>query len=212
MNNGIPNHVAIIMDGNGRWATRQGKKRTDGHYAGYKRLKKTALYILGKGVKYLSVFAFSTENFKRSKEEVGYLMDLFVKAFHKETTFFIDHNIKVLFSGRRDNLSDEVLRIMDKVVDETKDCTGGVFNVCLNYGAQAEIVDTTKKIAELYKEGKIDLDDLDTDSYYHYLYNDLPPVDLMIRTSGEIRISNFMLYSISYAELYFTSTCFHDFD
>ena len=212
MKNEIPNHVAIIMDGNGRWATRQGKKRTEGHYAGYKRLKKTALYILGKGVKYLSVFAFSTENFKRSKEEVGYLMDLFVKAFHKETTFFIDHNIKVLFSGRRDNLSDEVLRIMDKVVDETKDCTGGVFNVCLNYGAQAEIVDTTKKIAELYKEGKINLDDLDTDSYYHYLYNDLPPVDLMIRTSGEIRISNFMLYSISYAELYFTSTCFPDFD
>ena len=212
MKNEIPNHVAIIMDGNGRWATGQGKKRTEGHYAGYKRLKKTALYILGKGVKYLSVFAFSTENFKRSKEEVGYLMDLFVKAFHKETTFFIDHNIKVLFSGRRDNLSDEVLRIMDKVVDETKDCTGGVFNVCLNYGAQAEIVDTTKKIAELYKEGKINLDDLDTDSYYHYLYNDLPPVDLMIRTSGEIRISNFMLYSISYAELYFTSTCFPDFD
>ena len=212
MKNEIPTHVAIIMDGNGRWATRQGKKRTEGHYAGYKRLKKTALYILGKGVKYLSVFAFSTENFKRSKEEVGYLMDLFVKAFHKETTFFIDHNIKVLFSGRRDNLSDEVLRIMDKVVDETKDCTGGVFNVCLNYGAQAEIVDTTKKIAELYKEGKINLDDLDTDSYYHYLYNDLPPVDLMIRTSGEIRISNFMLYSISYAELYFTSTCFPDFD
>ena len=101
---------------------------------------------------------------------------------------------------------------MDKVVDETKDCTGGVFNVCLNYGAQAEIVYTTKKIAELYKEGKINLDDLDTDSYYHYLYNDLPPVDLMIRTSGEIRISNFMLYSISYAELYFTSTCFPDFD
>ena len=212
MKNSIPNHVGIIMDGNGRWATKRGLVRSEGHKAGYERLKKTALYILKKGVKYLSVFAFSTENFKRSKEEVGYLMDLFVKAFHKETTFFIDHNIKVLFSGRRDNLSDEVLRIMDKVVDETKDCTGGVFNVCLNYGAQAEIVDTTKKIAELYKEGKINLDDLDTDSYYHYLYNDLPPVDLMIRTSGEIRISNFMLYSISYAELYFTSTCFPDFD
>ena len=212
MKNSIPTHVGIIMDGNGRWATKRGLVRSAGHQAGYDRLKKTALYILHKGVKYLSIFAFSTENFKRSKEEVGYLMDLFVKAFHKETTFFIDHNIKVLFSGRRDNLSDEVLRIMDKVVDETKDCTGGVFNVCLNYGAQAEIVDTTKKIAELYKEGKINLDDLDTDSYYHYLYNDLPPVDLMIRTSGEIRISNFMLYSISYAELYFTSTCFPDFD
>ena len=212
MNNGIPNHVAIIMDGNGRWATRQGKKRTEGHYAGYKRLKKTALHILNKGVKYLSVFAFSTENFKRSKEEVGYLMDMFVKAFHKERTFFTDNNIKVLFSGRREPLSEEVLSIMDLMVEETKNNTGGVFNVCLNYGAQAEIVDTTKKIAELYKEGKIDLDKLDTEEYYHYLYNDLPPVDLMIRTSGEIRISNFMLYSISYAELYFTSTCFPDFD
>ena len=212
MNNGIPNHVAIIMDGNGRWATRQGKKRTEGHYAGYKRLKTTALYILEKGVKYLSVFAFSTENFGRSKEEVGYLMDLFVKAFQKEKTFFKDHNIKVLFSGRREPLSKEVLKIMDEIVEETKDCTLGVFNVCLNYGAQAEIVDTTKKIAKLYKEGKIDIDELNTDNYYKYLYNDLPPVDLMIRTSGEVRISNFMLYSLSYAELYFTDTCFPDFD
>ncbi len=212
MNNGIPNHVAIIMDGNGRWATKQGKKRTDGHYAGYKRLKKTALYILSKGVKYLSVFAFSTENFGRSSEEVGYLMDLFVKAFKKERTFFKDNNIKVLFSGRKKPLSDDVLKIIDIIQEDTKDCSGGVFNVCLNYGAQAEIVDATKKIAQLYKEDKISLDDIDTNTYYHYLYNDLPPVDLMIRTSGEIRISNFMLYSLSYAELYFTSTCFPDFD
>ena len=212
MKNEIPNHVAIIMDGNGRWATRQGKKRTEGHYAGYKRLKKTALYILGKGVKYLSVFAFSTENFKRSKEEVGYLMDLFVKAFKAEKTFFKEHNIRLVFSGREQPLSDEILKIMAEMEEETKDCTGGVFNLCLNYGAQAEIVDASKKIAEAYNEGKISLDDIDTDTFYHYLYKDLPPVDLMIRTSGEIRISNFMLYSISYAELYFTETCFPDFD
>ena len=212
MNNGIPNHVAIIMDGNGRWATRQGKKRTEGHFAGYKRLKKTSLYILNKGVKYLSVYAFSTENFGRSKDEVGYLMDLFVKAFHTERTFFLDNNIKVLFSGRKEPLSKDVLSIMDIITKETSKCTGGVFNVCINYGAQSEIVDTTKKIAELYKEGELDLDDIDTESYYHYLYNDLPPVDLMIRTSGEIRISNFMLYSLSYAELYFTDSCFPDFD
>ena len=212
MNNGIPNHVAIIMDGNGRWATRQGKKRTDGHYAGYKRLKKTAMYILNKGVKYLSVFAFSTENFGRSKEEVGYLMDLFVKAFKKEKSFFKDNNIRIVFSGRREPLSKEILKIMDDMEDDTKECSGGVFNMCINYGAQAEIVDTTKKIAELYKEGKINLDDIDTNTYYHYLYRDLPAVDLLIRTSGEVRISNFMLYSISYAELYFTSTCFPDFD
>ena len=149
MKNEIPNHVAIIMDGNGRWATRQGKKRTEGHYAGYKRLKKTALYILGKGVKYLSVFAFSTENFKRSVEEVGYLMDLFVKAFKSDKKFFIRHNIKVVFSGRHEPLSDEVWKVMKEIEEDTKECTGGVFNFCINYGGQAELVDTTKKIVKL---------------------------------------------------------------
>ena len=212
MKNDIPNHVAIIMDGNGRWATRQGLKRTDGHYAGYKRLKKTALYILDKGVKYLSVFAFSTENFGRSEEEVSYLMNLFVKAFKSDKKFFIKNNIKVIFSGRGKPLSDEVLKVMDEIEKDTSSCTKGVFNFCINYGGQAEIVDTSIKIAKLYKEDKINLDELTTDNFYKYLYNDLPPVDLLIRTSGEIRISNFMLYSISYAELYFTKTCFPDFD
>ncbi len=210
--NGIPNHVAIIMDGNGRWATRQGKKRTEGHYAGYKRLKKTALYILGKGVKYLSVFAFSTENFKRSEEEVNYLMDLFVTAFKSDLGFFVRNNVKVIFSGRIKPLSDKVLKVMEELIDETKDCTGGTFNICLNYGGQAELVDAAKKIAIDYKENNINLDDIDMNNFYKYLYQNLPPVDLMIRTSGELRISNFMLYSIAYAELYFTETCFPDFD
>ena len=212
MKNGIPNHVAIIMDGNGRWATRQGMKRTEGHYAGYKRLKKTALYILDKGVKYLSVFAFSTENFKRSPEEVNYLMDLFVKAFKKDKNFFIKNDIKVVFSGRGKPLSDEVMNVMKEIEEGTKDCKKGTFNFCINYGGQAEIVDTTKKIVNLVLENKLNIEELTTESYYHYLYNDLPPVDLLIRTSGEIRISNFMLYSISYAEIYFTRTCFPDFD
>ena len=211
MKNDIPNHVAIIMDGNGRWATRQGLKRTDGHYAGYKRLKKTALYILAKGGKYLSVFAFSTENFGRSKEDVNYLMSLFVKAFKSDKKFFIKNNIKVIFSGREKPLSNEVLKTMKEMEDSTAKCTGGIFNFCINYGGQAEIVDASKKIAELYKDGKINLDELDTKDFYKYLYNDLPPVDLLIRTSGEIRISNFMLYSISYSEIYFTKTCFPDF-
>lgn len=212
MNNGIPIHVGIIMDGNGRWATRQGLKRTDGHYAGYKRLKQTALHILDKGVKYLSVFAFSTENFGRSDEEVNYLMSLFVKAFKSDKKFFIKHDIKVVFSGRRKPLSDEVWNVMKEIEDSTKDCKKGVFNFCINYGGQAEIVDAAIKIANLARENKINLDELDTNNFYKYLYNDLPPIDLMIRTSGEVRISNFMLYSISYAELYFTSTCFPDFD
>ncbi len=209
MNNGIPTHVAIIMDGNGRWATRQGKKRTEGHYAGYKRLKKTALYILDKGVKYLSVFAFSTENFKRSDEEVSYLMNLFVKAFKSDKNFFVKNDVKVVFSGRGKPLSNEVLKVMDEIEESTKNCKRGTFNFCINYGGQAEIVDAAKKIAIDYKENDVDLDSID---FYKYLYNDLPPVDLMIRTSGELRISNFMLYSIAYAELYFTETCFPDFD
>ena len=201
MKNEIPNHVAIIMDGNGRWATRQGLERTQGHYAGYKRLKKTAMYILSKGVKYLSVFAFSTENFKRSEKEVGYLMNLFISAFKKEKDFFKKNNIRVVFSGRKNPLSDEILKIMDDMEKETSTCTGGTFNLCINYGGQAEIVDASLKIAKLYKEDKIDLDSLNTETFYKYLYNDLPPVDLLIRTSGEIRISNYMLYSISYAEI-----------
>ena len=129
MKNGIPNHVAIIMDGNGRWATRQGKKRTDGHYAGYKTLKNTALHILDKGVKYLSVFAFSTENFKRTEEEVNYLMDLFVSAFKSDKKFFVDNNIKVVFSGRKEPLSDKVWNVMKELEEDTKECTKGVFNV-----------------------------------------------------------------------------------
>lgn len=212
MKNDIPNHVAIIMDGNGRWAIRQGKKRTEGHYAGYKTFKKTALYILDKGVKYLSVFAFSTENFKRSVEEVNYLMNLFVTAFKKDKKFFIENDVKVVFSGRKEPLSDEVYSVMKEVEEATKECKRGVFNVCINYGGQAEIVDTAKKLALMVKNGEIELDDITSESYYKYQYNDLPPVDLMIRTSGEVRISNFMLYSISYAELYFTDTCFPDFD
>src|SRR5574344_580221 len=139
----IPTHMAIILDGNGRWATRQGKKRTEGHYAGYKRLKKSATYILKKGVKYLSVFAFSTENFKRTEEEVNYLMDLFVTSFRKEIDFFNENNIKVVFSGRRNPLSDKVYDSMNYVMEKTKTNDGGIFNVCLNYGGQAEIVDAS---------------------------------------------------------------------
>lgn len=211
MKNAIPTHVGIIMDGNGRWATRQGLKRTDGHYAGYKTLKKTALHILDKGVKFLSVFAFSTENFKRTKEEVDYLMNLFVSAFKSDKKFFVENNIKVVFSGRKEPLSDKVYNVMKEIEASTKDCTKGIFNVCLNYGGQSEIVDASKKIAELYKDGKVNLDDINTENFYKYLYNDLPPIDLLIRTSGEIRISNFMLYSISYSEIYFTKVCFPDF-
>ena len=212
MKNNIPNHVAIIMDGNGRWATRRGLTRSRGHQAGYERLKKTAVYILKKGVKYLSVFAFSTENFKRSKEEVDFLMNLFCEGFGKEKNFFLEKDVKVVFSGREKPLSQKLLKIMNELEEYTKDCKSGTLNICLNYGGQSEIVDATKKIANLVKNGDINIDDINEETYYKYLYNNLPPIDLLIRTSGEVRISNFMLYSLSYSELVFTSTCFPDFD
>ena len=212
MNMQYPNHVAIILDGNRRWAKKRNLPTLLGHKEGLKNIQNLVPYIINKGVKYLSVFAFSTENFKRSPEEVNYLMDLFVKAFKKDKNFFIKNDIKVVFSGRGKPLSDEVMNVMKEIEEGTKDCKKGTFNFCINYGGQAEIVDTTKKIVNLVLENKLNIEELTTESYYHYLYNDLPPVDLLIRTSGEIRISNFMLYSISYAEIYFTSTCFPDFD
>ena len=139
-------------------------------------------------------------------------MGLFVKAFRAEMNFFVEHNVKVLVSGRHDNLNKDVLKAINDLTESSKNCTGGTFNICLNYGGQAEIVDACKKISKLYKENEIDLDKLNEVEFYKYLYNDLPPVDLLIRTSGELRISNYMLYSIAYAELYFTDICFPDFD
>lgn len=208
----IPNHVAIILDGNGRWATEKGKKRTAGHYAGYKNLKKLSIYALKKGIKYLSVYAFSTENFQRSDEEVNYLMDLFISCFKKDTDFFNKRNVKVVFSGRGKPLRDDILDAMDMISNTTKNNTGGVFNICLNYGGQSEIIDATKKIVNDVISNKLDINNIDEKIYYKYLYNNLPPIDLMIRTSGEIRVSNFMLYQISYAEMYFPKTYFPDFD
>lgn len=202
----IPTHVGIILDGNGRWAKERGLKRTAGHLAGYKNLLKLSKYVLDKGTKYLSVFAFSTENFNRPQEEVDYLMDLFIKGFNEDRGYFKKENIRVVFSGRRNRLSDKVLAAMDKMEDETKDNTLGTLNICLNYGGRAEIVDAVNKII---KDNKKDITEED---FKKYLYNDLPDIDYMIRTSGELRISNFMLWQISYAELYFPKCYFPDFN
>lgn len=202
----IPNHVAIILDGNGRWAKARGKKRTEGHKEGHKNLKNISKYILNKGTKVLSVFAFSTENFKRPQEEVNFLMDLFVQSFNVDAGYFKKENIKVVFSGKRNNLRQDVLDAMDKITETTKDNTKGILNICLNYGGRAEIVDA---INEIISKGDTDITE---ESFAKYLYNDLPDIDLMIRTSGELRISNFMLWQLSYAELYFPKCFFPDFN
>ncbi len=208
----IPCHVGIIMDGNGRWATKRGLSRSVGHKAGADNIKKLCLHAADVGVKYLSLYAFSTENFKRSAEEVNFLMDLFIRVFTTEFKVFEENNVKVLFSGRREPLSKKVLETMDGIVEKTKNNTALVLNICLNYGGQSEIADTTKKICQMYKDGLIKLEDITPEFIQHNLYQDLPPLDFVIRTSGELRTSNFMPYQSSYAEYYFPKILFPDFD
>lgn len=212
MEKNYPNHIAIILDGNRRWAKEHNLPSLKGHQKGFENIRDLAPYIINKGVKYLSVFAFSTENFKRSDEEVNYLMDLFVNWFHKESEKIHKENIKIVFSGRREPLREDVLEAMDYITDRTKDNTKGIFNICLNYGGQQEIVDGLKKAYNDISNNKLKLEDLNEKTFAKYMYNDLPPIDLLIRTSGEERISNFMIYNLSYAEMYFPKIYFPDFD
>lgn len=207
----IPYHVGIILDGNGRWATEKGLKRSEGHKAGFETLKILSKHVFTRGVKVLSVFAFSTENFNRTKDEVDYLMNLFLKGFKSSIKEFNKNNIKVVFSGRKEPLSDKVYKSMKSLEKETLNNTGGILNICLNYGGQTEIVDTTKKLINDVLDGKLKIEDITPEIFMKNLYNDLPPIDFLIRTSGEIRVSNFMLFSLAYAEMYFPLTYFPDF-
>ena len=208
----MPNHIGIIMDGNGRWAKERGMIRSMGHKKAIDTIKELCIHMSEVGLKYCSVYAFSTENFKRESSEVNFLMDLFTSMFEKGISFFNERNIKVIFSGRREPLPEEVLDAMDKIVENTKNNTGLVFNICINYGSHSEIVDTTKKLCEMYKNGNIELDDINEELISKNLYQDLPPLDFVIRTSGELRLSNFMMWQASYAEFYFPKTYFPDFN
>ena len=203
----IPKHVAIIVDGNGRWAKERGLSRLKGHDAGFDNLCRLVPYIMSRGVEVLSLYVFSTENFKRAENEVGHLMDLFVLMYKKELKSFMKNNIKVVFSGRDEPLPKKVIKARNDLAEATKDNTGGIVNFCMNYGGRAEIMDAVKRIA---KSG-IDVEKLSDEDFRSYLYQDLPDIDLMIRTSGEERLSNFLLWQNSYAEFYFPKTKFPDF-
>ncbi len=208
----LPKHVGIIMDGNGRWAKKRGLKRSFGHKAGADNLEKLLKHIFNMGIKYVSVYAFSTENFKRSEEEVNYLMDLFVKYFTKKKKIFVKEELKVIFSGSKANLRQDVINGINEIEAATKNLTRGTFNICLNYGGRLEIVDAIKKINKDINDNKISIDEINEELVSHYMYQDLPDLDFVIRTSGEQRISNFMLWQASYAEYYFPSVLFPDFD
>lgn len=208
----IPNHLGIIVDGNGRWATSRGKSRSEGHKAGAKNIDKVIELVFNRGIKYLSLFVFSTENFKRSKEEVDYLMNLVGIKFKSDFKKLKEKNIKVLISGSRENLSNKILKILDEVQEDTRNNTGNVLNFCLNYGGQLEIIDAVKKIHHDAINNIINIEEINEETFSNYLYHNLPPLDFVIRTSGEMRISNFMLWQLSYAELYFPKVLFPNFN
>ena len=207
----IPTHVGIILDGNGRWAEQRGLKRSVGHKNGADNLEKLVEHIFNLGIKYVSVYAFSTENFKRSKEEVDYLMNLFVKMFSLKKKIFIKNELRVIFSGRRDNLREDVRDSITKLEFATKDFKRGTFNICLNYGGRSEIIDMTKNIAQKVLDGNLLIEDINEELVGKNMYQELPDLDMVIRTSGEMRISNFMLWQSSYAEYFFPKVLFPDF-
>ncbi len=211
--NKLPKHIAFIMDGNGRWAKRRGLPRTAGHNEGGKTLLKIINACNKLGIPAITVYAFSTENWSRPKEEVKYLMELpsqYIKTYLPKIK---EANIRMNFIGFIDELPAEMKENINQAINETKDNTGMVFTVALNYGSQDEIIKATKEIAEEYKNGKITLEDISKEYFSHKLMTcGLPDVDLLIRTSGEYRISNYLLWQISYSELYFTKKYWPDFN
>ncbi|OGX28647.1 MAG: di-trans,poly-cis-decaprenylcistransferase [Omnitrophica WOR_2 bacterium RIFCSPLOWO2_12_FULL_51_24] len=208
----IPLHIAVIMDGNGRWAKKRGLPRVMGHRAGMKSVREVIKSCRELGIRYLTLYAFSSENWKRPKEEVETLMRFLNEYIDKELPSFIKNGIKLNFIGRMDGLPDFVRPRLKKATEETKDCGGMTLNVALNYSGRSEIIDAAKKFASQVKAGKRDIEDLDEGSFGGFLYTaGQPDPDLLIRTSGEMRISNFLLWQISYAELYVTPKLWPDF-
>ena len=209
----IPTHVALIVDGNRRWARQRHLPASLGHKAGFDRLTEITRYAIKDcGVHILSLYVFSTENFARDSREVNFLMDLLVNNYKAMTDEMIERGCRILFGGRRENLQPRVLDAMDYMMDATRDKDKGVVNFCLNYGGHAELADAAKAIAREVRAGTLQPEDIDEKTMERHLYSDLPPVDLMIRTSGEQRLSNFLLWQCAYAEFYFTPTLFPDFD
>ena len=208
-----PKHIAFIMDGNGRWAKKRLMPRTFGHKNGCEAIIRVLRACRDFNINYVSLYAFSTENWSRSEEEVSYLMELISEYFTKYLNKLKEGNVKVIVSGFSDNLPSKVKDVINKVVNYTKDNTGQVLNLCFNYGSKKELVRATKLIAEDVANGKLKIEDINEDTISNNLFTKgLPDVDLMVRSSGEQRISNFLLYQIAYAELYFTKTYWPDFD
>lgn len=211
--NKLPRHVAIIMDGNGRWAKKRGMIRSLGHQNAIKAVREAIEFCDDTNIPYLTLYAFSTENWNRPILEVNSLMGLLVNTIKKETKSLKEKGIRVKVIGNIDKFPKNVSEELNMLITETCNNQKGTLTLALSYGSKNEIVDATKKIALDFSNNELSLEQINENIFNQYLYtNDLPDVDLLIRTSGEQRISNFLLWQIAYAELYFTDTLWPDFN
>jgi len=209
----LPQHLAIIMDGNGRWAKKRGLPRSAGHKEGAKSVRRVITSCLDFNIPILTIYAFSTENWKRPKQEIVYLLKLFERFLSKEKANLIKNNIKINFIGRLNNLPDSLTEKMKELHESTISNNKLVLNVAINYGGRAEIVDALKSIALKIEEKKINIEEINENTIRDNLYTqNLPEPDLLIRTAGEMRISNFMIWQIAYTELWVTPVYWPDFD
>jgi undecaprenyl diphosphate synthase len=208
----IPQHIAIIMDGNGRWAKKRGLPRVAGHRAGMKTVKEITKAANSLGVKVLTLYAFSTENWKRPQDEVDYLMKLPQEYLLSELDDLIEENVQVRMLGNKEQLPDHTIKAVLEAQTKTKQNTGLILNFALNYGSRLEMIHAIKRMANDVQEGQLSIDDITEEQMDQYLSTSgLPDPDLLIRTSGEVRLSNFMLWQLAYAEMWFTEVYWPDF-
>jgi len=213
VNKHLPRHIAIIMDGNGRWAKKRLMPRFTGHKAGVEAVRGVVESCAKKGVKVLTLFAFSSENWRRPAKEVGLLMDLLHTALGREVKRLQENNVRLRFIGDRSAFSEKLQSRLYEGEQETKNNTGLTLVVAVNYGGMWDIAHAARLIARRVKDGQVDVEDIDEELFTNYLsLNDLPDPDLFVRTGGEMRISNFLLWQLAYAELYFTDTLWPDFN
>jgi len=209
----LPKHIAIIMDGNRRWAKDKGLTTKDGHTEGANNLERMAIFCNKIGIKYMTVYAFSTENWKRSKEEVATLMFILKSWIIRLLERTSSSNIKIRVIGEKENISPDMQDGIDKLVEKTKNNTGMVLNIAFNYGGRAELVHAVKEIAEKVKQGNVNIDEINEELVSNSIYTaGQPDPDLMIRTSYELRTSNFLPWQLAYSEFYFTKKHWPEFD
>jgi len=208
----LPAHIAFIMDGNGRWANKRGEKRTSGHRAGVKTLRNLVKAFRLLNIPVITVYAFSTENWKRTPEEVDFLMKLFEESIMKEARALKEKGVRVKFIGRISELRESLQEKIRWIEEETASEKDLIFNIAINYGGRSEILDAVKSISEEVKKGNISENDIDEKLFSEHLYTaGQPDPDLIIRTSGEYRISNYLLWQLAYSEIWVTETCWPDF-